>query len=70
MGWTSWFFGGSSDSDGDGVKFKSGQDGKDGSFKSERLSGNDQVHYHDIAKTSTEGEYKEVYPSRSDYRGK
>lgn len=65
MGWTDWFF----DSNGDGAAFKGGQDGKDGSFRSERLSGSEDsnTHFHDIAKTSTDGQHKEIYTeSRTD----
>lgn len=64
--WSNWFSGGSSDSS--DAKFKTSQDGKDGSYKSERLTGTDKVHYHDISKTSTDGEHKEIYTPRSDHR--
>ena len=64
--WSDWF--GGSD-DGSEAKYKVTQDEKDGGFRSERLtsSDGDKTHYHDIAKTSTDGtEYKEIYmPEKS-----
>jgi hypothetical protein len=69
MGWGSWFDkgdAGSSSDSGDKASFKNSIDNKDGSFRSERMTrdSSSSEHYHDIAKGSTSGEYKEIYSDK------
>jgi hypothetical protein len=65
MGWSDWFSG-SNDGGGSDAKFKNSIDSKDGSFRSERLTRDtgSKEHFHDIAKGSTDGKYKEIYTDK------
>jgi hypothetical protein len=69
MGWGSWFDksdSGSGNDSGDKASFKNSIDSKDGSFRSERMTRDkgSNEHYHDVAKGSTDGKYKEFYSDK------
>jgi hypothetical protein len=58
MAFKDWFGG----SDGDKSAYRVSRDKKDGSFRHERLTQSDKKpggHFHDVAKTSTDGKHKE-----------